>query len=73
MTPKAYDGNTDAAITGATLNGVVGTEDVTLANASTGTFADKNIGTGKAVTTAPMTITGTDSGNYTLTQPTLAG
>ena len=73
VTPKAYDGNTDAAITGATLNGVVGTEDVTLANASTGTFADKNIGTGKAVTTAPMTITGTDSGNYTLTQPTLAG
>ena len=72
MTPKVYDGTTDAAITGATLNGVVNSEDVTLANASTGTFADKNIGLGKAVTSA-MTLAGADIGNYTLTQPALTG
>ena len=72
VTPKVYDGTTDAAITGATLNGVVNSEDVTLANASTGTFADKNIGLGKAVTSA-MTLAGADIGNYTLTQPTLSG
>ena len=72
VTPKVYDGTTDAAITGATLNGVVNSEDVSLANASTGTFADKNIGLGKAVTSA-MTLAGADIGNYTLTQPTLSG
>ena len=72
VTPKEYDGNADAAITGATLDGVVGTEEVTLANAGAGTFGDKNIGLGKAVTTA-MTLAGTDEGNYTLTQPTLTG
>ena len=72
VTPKVYDGTTDAAITGATLNGAVYSEDVTLANASTGTFADKNIGLGKAVTSA-MTLAGADIGNYTLTQPTLTG
>ena len=73
VTTKAYDGNTDAVITGATLSGVVGTEDVTLANASAGTFDTKNIGTGKSVATAPMTLDGTAKGNYALTQPTLTG
>ena len=58
VTTKAYDGNTDAVITGATLSGVVGTEDVTLANASAGTFDTKDIGTGKSVATAPMTLDG---------------
>ena len=73
VTTKAYDGNTDAVITGAALSGVVGTEDVTLANASTGTFDTKDIGTGKSVATAPMTLDGTAKGNYALTQPTLTG
>ena len=34
------------------------------------TFADKNVGTGKTVTVAGITITGTDAGNYTLTSTT---
>ena len=72
VTPKIYDGNTAATITGATLSGVVGSENVVLANQTSGTFNNANIGTGKPVTTA-MTITGTDIGNYTLTQPTLTG
>jgi hypothetical protein len=66
---KAYNGNTVAVIAGATLNGVIGTEDVSLSNATSGTFASKNIGTGIAVSTLPMTLTGADIGNYTLTQP----
>ncbi len=73
VTPKVYDGNTAAAITGATLSGEVSGDVVSLANDTTGTFDTKNIGTGKAVATAPMTLTGADSGNYTLTQPTLTG
>ena len=74
VTTKVYDGTQSAVITNATLSaGVVGTEVVTLATATTGTFDTKNVGTAKSVATAPMTITGADIGNYTLTQPTLTG
>ena len=73
VTSKPYDGNTDAAITGATLSGKVGTEDVVLGNATTGTFAQAGFGTGINVSTAPMTISGADIANYTLTQPALTG
>ncbi|HEY4215254.1 MAG TPA: YDG domain-containing protein [Steroidobacteraceae bacterium] len=72
VTPKTYDGTAAADLTGATLQGVLGSDHVSLGNASTGTFSDKNIGVNKAVTTA-MTIGDTDGGNYTLTQPTLLG
>ncbi len=72
VTSKVYDGTTAATITGAVLSGVVSGDSVTLGNATSGTFASKNVGAGKTVTTA-MTLGGTDSGNYTLTQPTLTG
>ena len=65
---KVYDGNTAAALSGATLVGVVGNDDVTLDNDTTGTFAQATVGTDIGVTTG-MTISGTDTGNYTLTQP----
>ncbi len=68
---KVYDGTDVAQIVGATLVGKVGSDDVTLANATTGTFSQANIGSNLVVTTAPMTITGTGIGNYTLVQPTL--
>ena len=41
---------------------------VTLGNDTTGTFSSKNAGPSISVSTA-MSISGTDSGNYTLTQP----
>ena len=72
VTSRAYNGTTDAAITGATLSGVVGTEDVILGDASAGTFSQAEPGTDLLVTTA-MTISGTDAGNYTLIQPELYG
>ncbi|MDO9541083.1 MAG: MBG domain-containing protein, partial [Kiritimatiellia bacterium] len=59
-------------ISGATLVGKVDGDDVTLGNATTGTFAQAGIGAGIAVATAPMTISGDDIGNYALTQPTLS-
>jgi len=65
---KSYDGNTTATISGATLVGVLGADDVTLANGTSGTFPQATPGTGLAVTTA-MTLAGTDAGNYTLSQP----
>jgi hypothetical protein len=74
VTPHVYDGTENAAITGATLSGVLSgdTGNVTLGNATTGTFAQSTVGTGISVATA-MTISGSASGNYSLTQPTLTG
>jgi gliding motility-associated-like protein len=69
---KAYNGNTIATLNGAgaTLTGVVSGDIVTVVlTGATGTFANKNTGTGKAVTIAGVTLGGTDGGNYTLTQP----
>jgi hypothetical protein len=68
-TNKVYDGTTIAAIKGATLAGVVGTENVILSDPATGTFAQAGVGTDIEVTSA-MTISGTDIANYMLTQPT---
>jgi gliding motility-associated-like protein len=61
---KVYDGLTDAVITG-TLTGMIGTEVVDFDGK--GSFADKNVGTEKEVTTA-VSLTGTDKSNYSLDQ-----
>ena len=66
---KVYDGTTVATLENAALVGVVGTENVILSNAVTGTFAQAGIGTDIAVTPS-MTLSGIGIGNYTLTQPT---
>jgi filamentous hemagglutinin family protein len=68
---KTYDGNTTASVTGAMLGGVLGTDTVSLGNYTSGSFADRNVGTGKAVSTS-MTLSGADAGNYVLAQPRLA-
>jgi hypothetical protein len=71
---KVYDGTTTAPLntTNAILNGVIGT-DVTLdKSAATGAFADKNVGAGKTVTISGLTLIGTASANYILTQPAAA-
>jgi hypothetical protein len=43
---------------------------VTLGGTAAGAFADKNVGTGKAVTVTGNTISGADAGNYNLIQQT---
>ncbi len=72
-TTKIYDGNTTATLTtsSATLVGVVSGDTVNLdtTNAS-GSFATNLVEAGKVVTVSGLAITGTDAGNYTLTQPT---
>ncbi len=65
---KIYDGTNQATINGASLSGVVGSEDVLLSNASIGTFNQVGIGTAIEVT-ANMSLTGADISNYSLTQP----
>lgn len=65
---KIYDGTTAAQVTGAVLSGAVSGDAVNLSNGGAGTFAQTNVGNDIAVNTA-MSLTGTDAGNYTLTQP----
>ncbi|MEI6835539.1 MAG: YDG domain-containing protein [Candidatus Falkowbacteria bacterium] len=73
VTSKVYDNNRNAVITGATLSGVIGEDDVTLSNNTAGAFNNEHAGNNKSVTTLPMTIIGDDISNYSLTQPTLTG
>lgn len=68
---KTYDQNTIAQLdnTNTQLSGVLASDVVNLAFATTGNFADPNAGTNKPVTTTAYSISGTDAGNYTLVQP----
>ncbi len=68
---KVYDGNTNATLTGtATLNGIIGTDDVSISGTATATFNNKNLGISKPMTVSGYALTGTKSGNYTFSQPT---
>jgi hypothetical protein len=64
---KIYDGTTVAVISGATLAGIVGGDDVVI-DGFAGIFADKNAAENIPVT-AMLTLGGSDAGNYTLEQP----
>lgn len=70
---KVYDGKADAVVnsTNAKLDGMIEGTDVGFDKSGlTFKFDDKNVGTSKAVkNTAPITLTGTDAGNYNLTNP----
>ena len=63
---KAYDGNTTAELntSGAVLSGKIGNDD--LGVSATGTFSDKNVGTGKTVTISNMVLEGASAENYVL-------
>jgi autotransporter-associated beta strand protein len=69
---KVYDGATNAMLvtSNAVLAGVIAPDDVTLATTNAlGAFADKNVGTNKAVQISGLAIYGADSGDYLLVQP----
>ncbi|GAA0204701.1 YDG domain-containing protein [Selenomonas dianae] len=73
---KTYDGNANvtqslAPGTNYLLMGSIAGDALTLTG--TGSYADKNAGTGKPVTFTGLTLTGADAGNYTLTTATLTG
>jgi hypothetical protein len=66
-----YDATTTASLSGtAGLSGMLNGDSVTLGGSYTASFGDKNVGTGKTVTATGFNITGTDAGNYSITQPT---
>ncbi|MDR3455824.1 MAG: YDG domain-containing protein [Verrucomicrobiae bacterium] len=72
---KVYDAKTTAGLNlgAAALVGAMGGDVVSLVKTNAkGVFANRNIGVAKTVTISGLTITGTDAGNYTLTQPATA-
>src|SRR5205823_7042751 len=69
---KVYNGNTIATVnfTSASLNGVVGTDSVSIDTTGySASFATKAVANNKAVTVLGVGLSGADSGNYTVSQP----
>ncbi len=67
---KEYDSKEDATLSGGSVTGFSGDTVSLVTSGATGTFENKNVGTGKAVTASGYTLTGADAPNYVLTQPT---
>ena len=70
---RVYNGGTNAVLNvgGATLVGVIGSDNVTLnTGGATGYFTNSNVGAGKTVFVSGLTISGSSATNYSLTQPT---
>ena len=69
-TNRAYDGTTTVAVsaTAATLAGAIAGDNVSvdLSSVSSGSTANKNVGTSKPVNVNGVSITGSDAGNYVL-------
>ena len=68
---KTYDGTVLTTIASGSLQGIVGSDDITISSYAAN-FADPNAGNGKPVTAA-FTFSGADVGKYTFTQPTFSG
>ncbi|MBS1188548.1 MAG: conserved hypothetical rane protein, partial [Rhodocyclaceae bacterium] len=66
---KIYDATLAATLNfgSAALSGVIAGDLLSLdTSGASGTFANKNVGTGKAVTVTGLALSGTDAGNYTV-------
>src|SRR5204862_195667 len=66
---KIYDSTTAATIATRSLNGVLGSDAVTLIG-GTATFASKSLGTAKTVTATGLSLSGADLANYQLASST---
>ena len=65
LATKPYDGNTTAPIAGLTLNQVGGEIDgdiITISGLTSATYDNKNVGTGKTVTSNPLTVISGNNG-----------
>ena len=69
---KVYDGTTAFALGGVTpmVDGKVTNDDLTVGTGNVTGFADKNVGTNKAVTFTGFGLTGIDASNYSLVSGT---
>ena len=67
---RVYDGTTNVTLTGGELANVISGDDVSADMPKSGTVSDPDASeTPKTVLFNEITLTGTDAGNYTLTQP----
>ncbi len=69
---RVYNGGTQAALNvgSASFSGMIAGDDLLMdTSAAVANFNNKNVGTAKAVTVSGLSLSGTDSGNYTLTAP----
>ncbi|MES1981690.1 MAG: YDG domain-containing protein [Pseudomonadota bacterium] len=66
---KVYDGTTAATLTGTAVVSALSGDTVTVGGTGSGVFANKNVGTGKAVTVSGYTLGGADASNYAIVQP----
>ncbi len=71
---KTYDGSTSATISSnsVALSGVVAGDSANVSlstNGYTATFNTATVGSGKSVTVSGLSLSGSASGNYSLTQP----
>jgi hypothetical protein len=68
---KVYDGTTGATLGGTpAVSGLFSGDSVTLGGSPLASFANKTVGNNKTVTVNGYAVSGPDSGNYTLAQPT---
>jgi hypothetical protein len=65
---KIYDASNTASITNATLNGVIGSDQVELTNTNSAVFSQKNVGNNIDIITNYL-LSGKDTANYRLIQP----
>ncbi|WP_233151907.1 S-layer family protein, partial [Pelomonas sp. KK5] len=68
---KVYDRTTVATLAGTPQVSPLAGDVVSLAGAATGSFADRNVGTGKTVSLGGLSLAGADAGNYQLAYATL--
>ena len=68
---KTYDGTTTATLSnsGSVAASIIGGDSVSVSS-GTASFDNANAGMSKAVTVTGLSLSGTDAGNYILTQPT---
>jgi hypothetical protein len=71
---KVYDGTTNAVLSAGdyTIPGLIGGDTVTL-TATSGSYAQKDVGTGITVNLSGLALGGTDGGDYTLSSTSLTG
>ena len=71
---KVYDASTTATLAGGHVQGVIGSDDVSLALPTAGDFASEDVANDVEVTVASLpTLTGSDAANYELMDVTVSG
>ncbi|MEO8155567.1 MAG: YDG domain-containing protein, partial [Rhizobacter sp.] len=66
---RVYDATSTAGLTGTAVVRAFLSDSVTVAGTGVGSFANKNVGTNKAVTVTGYTLSGADASNYSVVQP----